>query len=116
MVSATERRTFQRVRFPDIRRSLACEFWPDVGPFFRSGSFPVLVVASQPIAGVVPTLRRAIEPLIHAPQDIQAARVSRVRVMNFSVLERERTHPGGFAGVRGPIRACGPGDLSEDFR
>src|SRR2546423_1787616 len=53
----------------------------------------VLVVAAEPQALLVSSLRRAVEPLVHAPEDVQAPGVGRVRLVDDAVLERERAHP-----------------------
>ena len=54
----------------------------------------VLVVTAEPVerivgaARLVPPPRRPVEPLVHAPQAVQAARIDRVRVIDGPVLER----------------------------
>src|ERR1700741_4762467 len=53
-------------------------------------------------ARLVPPRWRRVEPLVHAPEAVQAARVRRVRVVDDSVLERERAHARAFARVGGP--------------
>src|SRR4029077_10707 len=64
---------------------------------------PGLVILVMPFppetAILVATFRCAIEPLIHSPESIHSARVSRVSVINNSVLERERAHSGTLARV-----------------
>src|SRR5438132_8969150 len=52
----------------------------------------VLVMAAPPDAGFVASLRRPVEPLIHPPEPVEAARVRRIRVVDPAVLERERAH------------------------
>ena len=60
----------------------------------------VLVVAAPPDAGLVAPLRRAVEPLVHAPEAIQSARVGKIGVVNDPVLERERAHAWPLTYVR----------------
>src|SRR5438552_410151 len=59
----------------------------------------VLVVAAPPDAGLVASLGGAIEPLVHAPEAIQSARISGIRVIDHAVLERERAHARPLADV-----------------
>src|SRR5215475_8574830 len=59
----------------------------------------VLVVMLPPQALLVAPLRRAIEPLIHAPQAVEAARVRGVGVIDDAVVERERADAGPLAQV-----------------
>src|SRR4051812_35827755 len=65
----------------------------------------VLVVAAPPVAVLVAAERRAVEPLVHAPQAVQPARVRRVGVVDDAVLARERAHAGPFTPVGLPVRA-----------
>src|SRR6266700_3497026 len=48
---------------------------------------------------------RAVEPLVHAPETVQPARVRRVGVVDDAILERERAHAGSFSPVGRPVRA-----------
>src|SRR5215813_7918446 len=50
----------------------------------------VLVVAAPPDALLVPPQRCAVEPLVHAPEAVEAARIGRVGVVDDAVLEHER--------------------------
>src|SRR6266540_5264790 len=69
----------------------------------------VLVVAAVPDAGaqvartheqaLVAPAWRAVEPLVHAPEAVQPARVRRVGVVDDAVLERKRAHAGRFPRV-----------------
>src|SRR6266581_321198 len=65
----------------------------------------VLVVAAPPEAGLVAAEWRAVEPLVHAPEAVQPARVRRIGVVDDAVLERERAHAGPFSPVRLPVRS-----------
>src|SRR5215467_3674406 len=72
----------------------------------------VLVVTAPPEAGFVAPARGPVEPLVHAPQAVQPARVRRVGVVDDAILKRERAHAGAFAPEGLPVRAhdrLGPG-------
>src|SRR6266567_1102217 len=60
----------------------------------------VLVVATPPDAGLIAPLGRAIEPLVHAPEAVQSARIGRIGVVDNAVLKRERAHARSLAYVR----------------
>src|SRR5439155_26065939 len=61
----------------------------------------VLVVAAPPDAGLVAPLGRAVEPLIHAPETVQSARIGGIGVIDNAVLECKRAHawPLAYVGV-----------------
>src|SRR5437879_2730178 len=61
----------------------------------------VLVVAAPPDTGLVAPLGRAVEPLIHAPEPVQSARLGGIGVVDDAVLEGERAHarPLTYVGV-----------------
>ncbi len=64
----------------------------------------------------IPSTRCAVEPLVHAPETVQAARVGRVSVVDDPVLERERAHAGGFPRNRRGVRAKdGQGLFVDEF-
>src|SRR6266536_6289438 len=75
----------------------------------------VLVVAPVPHAGaqvartheqaLVAPAWRAVEPLVHAPETVQPARVRRVGVVDDAILEREGAHPRQLARVRRGVRS-----------
>ncbi len=73
----------------------------------------VLVVAAVPEAGLVAPAWRAVEPLVHGPEDVQPARVRRVGVVDDAILERERAHAGPFSPVGFPVRSNGRRNLGE---
>src|SRR5437763_11472837 len=60
----------------------------------------VLVVAAPPYARFIASLGCAIEPLVHAPEAVQSARISGIGVIDDAVLECERAHPRPLAYVR----------------
>src|SRR5688572_9511741 len=67
---------------------------PPLGPV-------VLVVAAEPEPLLVAAFRRAIEPLVHAPDSVHSARVGGVRVVHDAILEHEGAQPWPIAMVRG---------------
>src|SRR5436305_10543124 len=68
-------------------------------PRRRSALF-VLVVAAPPDTCLVAPLGCALEPLVHAPEAVQAARIGGIGVVDDAVLERERTHPRRLSRIR----------------
>src|SRR5436190_17633353 len=52
----------------------------------------VLIVAAPPDAGLVASLRSAVEPLVHAPQAVQSTGIGGIGVVDNAVIERERAH------------------------
>src|ERR687883_679544 len=58
----------------------------------------VLVVPAEPVERrvgapcLVAPARRPVEPLVHAPENVEPACVGRVRVVDDAVLEREGAH------------------------
>src|SRR5262245_23461544 len=61
----------------------------------------VLVVMTPPYAFFVASLRRAVEPLVHAPESVQSARKRGIRVVDDAVVEHERAHARPLARVGG---------------
>ena len=71
----------------------------------------VFVVAAPPDAGLVPPFGSPVEPLIHAPEAIQPARVGGISMVDDTVFEHECAH------ARPLARECsdvGPGG-GRDF-
>src|SRR5262245_1097304 len=64
----------------------------------RSSLF-ILVVAAPPEALFVAAFRRAVEPLVHAPEAVQSASVCGVGVIEDAVLEHESAHARSLARV-----------------
>src|SRR5256712_10337733 len=58
----------------------------------RGSALVVLVVAAPPHARLVTPLRGAVEPLVHAPEAVQSARIGGIGVVDEAVLEHERAH------------------------
>src|ERR671921_1253394 len=73
----------------------------------------VAVVMLPPHALLVAPLGCAVEPLVHAPQAVHAARVGGIRVVHDAVLERERAHARPLARVRGHVRPGLGGDGAD---
>src|SRR5579862_3046695 len=57
----------------------------------------VFVVAAPPDALLVAALRGAVEPLVHAPQDVEAPGIRRIGMVDLALLADERTHAGSIA-------------------
>src|SRR5437667_8753996 len=68
---------------------------------FVLGLAVVLVVAAPPDARLVASPRGAVEPLVHAPEAVQSARIGGIGVVDVAVLERKRAHawPLAYVGV-----------------
>src|SRR3989442_6757490 len=52
----------------------------------------VLVVAAPPDARLVASLGGAVEPLVHAPEAVQSARIGGIGAVGDAVLEHVRAH------------------------
>ena len=50
-------------------------------------------------------MRRSVEPLVHSPERVEAARVGGVCVVDDAVGECERTHARRLSGVGGDVSA-----------
>src|SRR5207247_111305 len=71
----------------------------------------VLIVAAPPEAGLVAPFGGAVEPLVHAPQAVHAARIGRIGVVDDAVLERERAQALSLTYERRPVGAGSGCDL-----
>src|SRR5262250_1494499 len=71
----------------------------------RGSVLVVLVVAAPPDARLVTPLGGAVEPLVHAPEAVQSARIGGIGVVDDAVLKRERAQARPLARVRGHIGA-----------
>src|SRR5436305_6953620 len=74
-------------------------------PRLRSALF-VLVVAAPPDARLVAPLGCAVEPLVHAPEAVQPARIGGIGVGDDAVLDYERAHAWPLAPARRPVRSA----------
>jgi hypothetical protein len=70
-------------------------------------------VAAPPDARLVASLGGAIEPLVHAPEAVQSARVGGIGVVDDAVLEHERTHARPLARVRAHVSSGHGRDLRD---
>src|SRR5262245_17849066 len=61
----------------------------------------VLVVTAPPDPRLVAAFGGAVEPLVHAPETIQSARVGGIGVVDDTVLQHERAHARPLAMIRG---------------
>src|SRR5436190_2285155 len=76
----------------------------------------ILVVAAKPEARLVASLGCAVEPLVHAPETVQSARISGIGVIDDAVLAHERAHAGPLARVRGHVGSAHGGERSGTIR
>src|SRR6266481_872259 len=79
----------------------------------RRSALVVLVVAAPPDARLVAPLGGAVEPLVHAPEAVQSARVGGISVVDDAVLERERAHARPIERVRGRVGSDRSRELSD---
>jgi hypothetical protein len=75
-------------------------------------------VAAPPDAArlLVASLRSAVEPLVHAPEAVQSARIGGIGVVDDVVLEDERAHARPIARVRGRVGSGHSRVLGDGFR
>src|SRR5438046_1288136 len=81
----------------------------------RRSVLVVLVVAAPPDARLVTPFGGAVEPLVHAPEAVQSARIGGIGVVDDTVLEHERAHARPLARVRGRV-GSGHGRVVADRR
>src|SRR5882672_5612029 len=79
---------------------------------FRS-ALVVLVVAAPPDALLVAPLGGAVEPLVHAPEAVQSARIGGIGVVDDAVFEHERARARPLAHVRGHVSSGHGRDLGD---
>src|SRR5207244_4968083 len=79
---------------------------------FRS-ALVVLVVAAPPGARLVAPLGGAVEPLVHAPEAVQSARIGGIGVVDDAVLEHEGAHARPLAHERGRVGSGHGRDLAH---
>src|SRR4051812_18788992 len=70
-------------------------------------------MTAPPDSGLVAPLRSPIEPLVHAPDAVESARVRGIRVIDDAVFEHERTQARPLARVRGDIGSSHGRDLGD---
>src|SRR6185437_3458893 len=76
----------------------------------------VFIVAAPPDALLVATLGRAIEPLIGAPQSVEAARVGGIGVEDGALLKREGAHARPIAHVGPPVSSADRRESRDGLR
>src|SRR3970040_794378 len=81
-----------------------------VCPGIRS-ALAVFVVAAPPDARLVAPLASAVEPLVHAPEAVQSARIGGIAVVDDAVFDHERTHARPLARESGHVGS----DPGRDF-
>src|ERR1700751_1171554 len=69
----------------------------------------VLVVATPPDALLVAPFGRAVEPLIGAPENVQAARIGRIGMIDGAVFQHESAHARPLAEESSRVRTAGGG-------
>src|SRR5438094_4600749 len=79
----------------------------------RRSALVVLVVAAPPDARLVAAPGGAVEPLVHAPETVHAARIGGIGVVDDAALEHERADARPLARVRGRV---GSGHCREHRR
>src|SRR5258708_3408880 len=85
-----------------IRREISSPAVAPRQPRLRS-ALGVLVVAEPPHARLVAPLGRAVEPLVHAPEAVQSARIGGIGWVDAAVLEHECAHARPLARVCGRV-------------
>src|SRR5438132_7332916 len=98
----TPRNARREARSETIRREISSPAVAPRQPRLLS-ALVVLVVAAPPDARLVAPLWCAIEPLVHAPEAVQPARIGGIGVVGDAVLEHERAHARLLARVRGHV-------------
>lgn len=86
---ATNTDTVAHHSFPIIRFA-----WPPLASISH-----VLVMPPKPRPRFVPPIRRPVEPLVHPPERVEAARVGGVSVVDDTIRECERAHARRLASV-----------------
>src|SRR6266571_5205061 len=90
----------------DARKRAGSLAWKTCAVRFPHGNrsaLVVLVVVAPPEARLVTPLGGAVEPLVHAPEAVQSARIGGIGVVDDAVLERERAHARLLAHVGGRV-------------
>src|SRR5258708_5468976 len=90
------------------RSAAAAGAAPQVAPrqLRLRSALAVLVVGAPPEARLVAPLGCAVEPLVHAPEAVQSARIGGIGVVDDAVLERECAHARPLARERGRVRSA----------
>src|SRR2546421_12036428 len=111
----TPRNACWEARSEAMRREISSPVAAPRQPRLRS-AFVVLVVAAHPDARLVAPFGGAVEPLVHAPESVQSARIGGIGVVDDAVLEREHAHAGPLARVRGRVGSDSGRELGDRLR
>src|SRR5882672_4235948 len=98
----TPKKACWEARSEAMRREISSSAVARRLPQLRS-ALVVLIVAAPPDARLVAALGCAVQPLVHAPEAVQSARICGIGVVDDAVLERERAHARPLARVRGYV-------------
>src|SRR3989441_1120199 len=98
----TPKKACWEARSEAMRRELPSPAVARRQPRLRS-ALVVLVVAAPPDARLVAPLGCAVEPLVHAPEAVQSARIGGIGVVDDAILEHERAHARPLARIRGHV-------------
>jgi hypothetical protein len=77
---------------------------------------PRAVPSTPPQADLVASLGRAVEPLEHAPEAVQSARIGRIGVVNHAIFQQEGAQARPLAHLGGRVGAGHGRVLDEDLR
>src|SRR5260370_28287996 len=100
--------TPKKIRWEARSEAVRREISPRLG-----SALVVLVVVAPPGARLVASLGGAVEPLVHAPEAVQSARIGGIGVVDDAVPEDERAYARPLARIRGHV---GPGHGREGDR
>src|SRR3989441_7502795 len=98
----TPKKARWEVRSEAMRREISPPAVAPRQPRLRS-ALVVLVMAAPPDARLVAPLGGAVEPLVHAPEAVQSARIGGIGVVDDAVLEHEPAHARPLPRVRGRV-------------
>src|SRR5258708_14450245 len=88
---------------PSSRNPASLPISPHANSGCKQSALAVLVVAPPPDACLIAAHGCTVEPLVRSPEAIEAARISRVGVIDGSVLQHERAHARPIAREPGRI-------------
>src|SRR2546422_447197 len=115
----TPKNACREARSEAMRREISSPAVAPRQPRLRS-ALVVLVVAAPPDARLVAPPGCAVEPLVHAPEAVQSARIGGIGVVDDAILEHERAHARPLARIRGHVgsghgRVLGDRPLAAGF-
>ncbi len=89
---------------------------PGLVSFLLLGGDSIFVMTLPPGRAFAAAKRRAVEPLIHAPQCIQSARIGGIGLIDRAVLHRKSAHARPVPHIGGRICAAGSRELLHRLR